>query len=455
MSARILIVDDIEQNRRVLRARLEAGYHEVIEAESGFEAIDKAVASQPGIILLDVMMPGIDGYETCRRLKANAATAHIPVVIVTALSDTEHRVRGLEAGAEDFLTKPIDDLSLTCRIEALSRYNAVADELRQRQASGEAIGAFDEQETIELGRPARVFVLDEAARRANRTAAILREAGHFVVTLSEANDMSDLGKTGVDIIIVSMSGQSFQPLKLCAHFRLGEQTRALSIIAAAEETDRALAAEAMTLGASDMLLLPVDPQELIARVRTQARRTRYVEIMRRRVDRGLELSVIDQLTGLYNRRYMIGQLNKWLQRTSLGGAPVSLIALDIDHFKRVNDTWGHHAGDVVLQEIASRLNTHVRPGDIVCRPGGEEFIIILPETTGDLACSAAERVRRAIAENPFEVEAAPTALDLTISAGVSTTRGVDDTPDALMKRADEALYAAKTEGRNRVKSLAA
>lgn len=455
MSSRILIVDDIEQNRRVLRARLEAAYHDVIEAASGLEAIEQANKIRPNIILLDVMMPGIDGYETCRRLKANATTAHIPVVMVTALSDTEHRVKGLEAGAEDFLTKPIDDLSLSSRIDALSRYNAVADELRQRQASGAAVGAFDEQETIELGRPVRVFVLDEIPRRAARTAAILREAGHTVVTLPEADGMAGLGQTGVDIIILSVSGQSFQPLKLCAFFRMSEQTRSISIIAAAEETERGLAAEAMRLGASDMILMPVDAQELMARVRTQARRTRYIDIMRRRVDRGLELSVIDQLTGLYNRRYMVGQLQKWLQRAVLGGEPVSLIALDIDHFKRVNDTWGHHAGDVVLQEIATRLNAHVRPRDIVCRPGGEEFIVILPETTGDLACTAAERLRQAIAEEPFEVEGVPTSLDVTVSAGVSTTRGADDTPAALMKRADEALYAAKTEGRNRVKSLAA
>ncbi|MEM7766577.1 MAG: PleD family two-component system response regulator [Pseudomonadota bacterium] len=455
MSTRILVVDDIEQNRRMLRARLEASYHDVIEAEAGVEAIEIAELERPSIILLDVMMPGIDGFETCRRLKSNPLTAHIPVVMVTALSDSEHRVQGLEAGAEDFLTKPIDEIALSSRIEALSRYNTVAEELRQRQASGAAVGAFDEQETIELGRPVRVFVLDELTRRANRTADILRSAGHTVVTLREADGMAALGETGVDIIVMPVSGQSFEPLKLCAHFRMSDRTRAISIIAAADEHDQDIAARAMKLGASDTVLMPIEPEELIARVRTQARRTRYIEIMRRRVDRGLELSVIDQLTGLYNRRYMVSQLQKWLQRSAMGGAPVSIVALDIDHFKQVNDTWGHQAGDGVLQDIATRLNAHVRPQDVVCRPGGEEFIIILPETAGDVACTAAERLRQAIAAEPFEVDAVPTTLDITVSAGVSTTSGRDDTPAALMKRADTALYSAKTEGRNRVKSLAA
>ena len=455
MSARILVVDDIDQNRRLLEARLQQGYHEVIHASSGQEAIEKAVRLRPNIILLDVMMPGLDGFETCRLLKADPVTAHIPIVMVTALSEVEDRIKGLEAGAEDFLTKPIDELALNSRIEALTRYNAVADELRQRQASGEAVGAFDEQETIELGRPVRVFIVDHDPRQAKRTATILRESGHQVVTLSEADGMSGLGQTGVDIIVLAVSGQPFDARKICAHFRMSENTRAISIILAVEPEDQEIAAEALKLGASDIVSVPINPQELIARVRTQSRRGRYIEIMRRRVDRGLELSVIDQLTGLHNRRFMVAHLQKMMQRATIGGTPVSLVALDIDHFKRVNDTWGHEAGDHVLQEIAGRLVEHVRPTDIVCRPGGEEFIVLLPDTPGDLACAAAERLRQAIAAEPFEVAEAPTTLDITVSAGVSTLEGPEDTPASLMRRADMALYAAKSDGRNRVKSQAA
>ncbi len=136
MSARILVVDDIEANRRLLQAKLEAQYYTVIQAENGPQALEVAKAELPDIILLDVMMPGMDGYEVCRLLKQDPNTAFIPVVMVTALSDTEDRVRGLEAGAEDFLTKPVDDFALMSRVGALMRYNAVASELRQRQANG-------------------------------------------------------------------------------------------------------------------------------------------------------------------------------------------------------------------------------------------------------------------------------------------------------------------------------
>ncbi len=155
MSARVLVVDDIEANRRLLQAKLEAQYYTVIHAENGQQALDIARSEVPEIILLDVMMPGMDGYETCKRLKADPRTSFIPVVMVTALSDSEDRVRGLDVGAEDFLTKPVDDFALMSRMGALLRYNAVASELRQRQASGLKAGAVDVISVEELARPSR------------------------------------------------------------------------------------------------------------------------------------------------------------------------------------------------------------------------------------------------------------------------------------------------------------
>jgi len=222
-----------------------------------------------------------------------------------------------------------------------------------------------------------------------------------------------------------------------------------SIIVAAEPHLNREAARALAYGASDVIQMPIEPQELLARVRTQTRRTRYIEIMRRRVDRGLELSVIDQLTGLYNRRYMMTQLQQWMKRALTGGNALSVVALDIDHFKKVNDTYGHGAGDRVLQAVAERLRDNVRPLDIVCRPGGEEFLVILPESSGDRAAAAGERLRRAIAAEPFDAGDGH-MIDVTVSAGISVLDGSDDTPVDLLNRADIALYSAKRSGRNRV-----
>ncbi|MFN3912049.1 PleD family two-component system response regulator [Hyphomonas sp.] len=455
MSARILIVDDIEANRRLLQAKLEAQYHSILLANNGPQALEMAAEHDPEIILLDVMMPGMDGFEVCRRLKANPATNHIPVVMVTALSDAEDRVRGLDAGAEDFLTKPVDDFLLNSRVNTLMRYNAVTSELRKREASGLKAGAVEVSLPESANLSARVFLIDDNPRSSARISGMLRDHGHKVMTLLDSGGMGDLAQERADVLLVSLLCTTFDPLKLCAHFKTSDVTRAVSILLICDPQERAKAVKGLEIGASDMIMAPIDKQELLARIRTQTRRTRYVEILRQRVDRGLELSVIDQLTGLYNRRYMNNQLQQFMHRAVIGSKPLSVMMLDVDHFKHINDTHGHQAGDEVLQEIADRLRQNVRPMDVVCRPGGEEFLVILPDTPGDLACAAAERVRRAIAAGKFSVLGNSRQVSVTISAGVSSLTGADDTMAELTGRADSALYQAKSAGRNRVESKAA
>lgn len=455
MSARILIVDDIEANRRLLQAKLEAQYHSVLLASNGLQALELAATKDPEIILLDVMMPGMDGYEVCRRLKANPATNHIPVVMVTALSDAEDRVRGLDAGAEDFLTKPVDDFLLNSRVNTLMRYNAVTSELRKREASGLKAGAVEVPLPDDANLTARVFLIDDNPRSSARISGMLRDHGHKVMTLLDAGGMGDLAQERADVLLVSLMCTAFDPLKLCAHFKTSDVTRAVSILLICDPQERAKAVKGLEIGASDMIMAPIDKQELLARIRTQTRRTRYVEILRQRVDRGLELSVIDQLTGLYNRRYMNNQLQQLMHRAVIGNKPLSVMMLDIDHFKPINDTHGHQAGDDVLQEIADRLRQNVRPMDVACRLGGEEFLVILPDTPGDLAVAAAERVRKSIAAGTFAVRGNALEVSVTISAGVSTLTGADDTMAELLDRADTALYLAKSAGRNRVERIAA
>ena len=455
MTARILVVDDIEANRRLLQAKLEAQYHTVLLAENGMQALEVARRELPEIILLDVMMPGMDGFEVCRRLKADPATSFIPVVMVTALSEMEDRVKGLDAGAEDFLTKPIDDFLLTSRLSALMRYNTVAGELRQREANGVRSGAMDELNRDEIDRPSRVFIVDDDARSSARIANMLRAQGHKATTLLEAGEMGDLAAERVDVVILSLFCRSFDPLKLCAHFKVNPVTRSISVILVCDAHEKAKALKGLEIGASDMITVPVDKQELAARIRTQTRRTRYIDILRQRVDRGLELSVIDQLTGLHNRRYMISQLEQLMQRAAHGQRPLSVMMADIDHFKSVNDTHGHQAGDDVLREIGKRFRAHVRPTDIVCRTGGEEFIVIMPDTPGERARAAAERIRHAVAAEVFPVLGGQLDLAITVSAGIATLQDQADSIDDLIHRADSALYQAKSGGRNRVESIAA
>src|SRR3954463_890400 len=173
MSARILVVDDIEANVRLLEAKLSAEYYEVLTASDGPTALAMAGSEKPDIILLDVMMPGMDGFQVCRRLKDDPETRHIPVVLVTALDGRADRITGLEAGADEFLTKPIDDVMLFARVRSLTRLKAVIDELREREASGRRAGIIGGQANRLAGAGGRVLIVDDNERQAQRLAAEL------------------------------------------------------------------------------------------------------------------------------------------------------------------------------------------------------------------------------------------------------------------------------------------
>jgi two-component system cell cycle response regulator len=450
LSARILVVDDLEANRRLLEARLTADYYEVIEATRGEEAVQMARREKPDLILLDVMMPGgIDGYEACRRLKAQPETRHIPVVILTTLDDRDNRVRGLQAGAEEFLTKPIDEVQLMARVKSLLTLKVVTDELRAREENGRRLGVIGDDMRADAVEQHRVFagnvlVVDDNATQIKRIQSALGVEHRVSLIGDEANAGPP------DLAVVSVHAKSFDGFRVIARMRSGEATRHLPILAIVDTDDRARAVRALELGAHDIIIRPIDEEELIARARTLMRRKRYMDALRQRLDQSLELAITDQLTGLYNRRFVMTQLGPLVNRAQCGGDPVSLMTIDLDHFKRCNDTFGHDVGDAVLREFSARLGSNTRPSDFACRFGGEEFIIIMPRTPGDIACLAAERLRRSICASPFMIPGLAQALEVTISIGVASTEGADDTPETLLKRADEALYEAKRAGRNRV-----
>jgi two-component system cell cycle response regulator len=447
MSARVLVVDDIEQNRKLLTDKLRNEYFHVITAVDGEDAIDKALAEEPDVILMDIMMPKLNGVDACRKLKTDVRTEHIPIVLVTALNEREDRLRGLGAGADDFLTKPVNDLHLLSRVRALTKYKMVADELRKREASGKRMGAVDLAASGRASEPARILVVDENERQARRICRYL-EGLHRPISHSEASQLGISGSM-VDLLIVSLANEKLDGLKLCAYFRSLESTRDLPILVVAESDDEKKAVRALDLGASDIVIKPIDSEELLARVKTQVRKKRYLDALRARLDQSMELAVTDQLTGLHNRRYMRVQLESFVKRANMGSAPVSILLCDIDHFKKINDIHGHAAGDDVLREFGRRLRENIRPMDVACRYGGEEFVVIMPETSQALAQQAGERIRQVMADTTFSVSRGD-ELKVTMSGGVSTIVAPEDTMDALLKRADDALYRAKSAGRNKV-----
>jgi two-component system cell cycle response regulator len=455
MTARVLVVDDILANVRLLEAKLSAEYFDVVTAMNGADALESVQRARPDIVLLDVMMPGIDGIEVCRRIKSNPQTQHIPVVMVTALDQPEDRVKGLEAGADDFLTKPVNDLALFCRVKSLVRLKMLTDELRARSPSVDPISLLGRQESEIDARPGKVLVIDNRANVSERIRTAL-DLRHEVTVLEDPMAaVVHAAEEGYELIVINLDIANVDGLRLCSQLKSLERTRQTPILIIVAPDDHQRLLRALDMGVNDYLIRPLDRQELLARVNTQIRRCRYAEQLRSNVQASMEMAVTDSLTGLYNRRYMENQTSMLVEHAANRGKVLSVVALDVDHFKTVNDSYGHDVGDRVLQELANRLRRCVRNVDLICRMGGEEFVVVLPDAGMEIAIKVAERIRRVVSAKPFETGVGSGSLGVTVSLGVALIESSADSMDDILKRADEALYRAKREGRNRVISNAA
>ncbi len=452
MTARVLVVDDVPANVRLLEARLTAEYFDVVTATCGQEALAVCERAECDLVLLDVMMPDMDGFEVCRRLKSNPATQHIPVVMVTALDQPSDRVRGLEAGADDFLTKPIPELALIPRVRSLARLKVVTDELRLRALTSREIGiqAPERDAVADTGRNGRVLIVDDRPASYERIAVALKTEHEVDIEPDPNQALFHAADGNYDLVIVSLGIENYDALRLCSQLRSLDRTRNLPILAITEPDNTARMVRGLEIGVNDYLLRPIDKNELLARVRTQVRKRRYTERLRDNFQMSIEMAITDALTGLSNRRYMESHLSTLIEQATTRGKSLAALVLDIDYFKAINDSHGHDAGDDVLRDFALRIKRSIRGIDLACRYGGEEFVIIMPETDMAVAAMVAERLRRRIAADPFAIAQGSRHIPVTISIGIAGLRGKEDTAANLLKRADEALYRAKRDGRNRV-----
>jgi two-component system cell cycle response regulator len=451
MTARVLVVDDIPANVKLLEARLSAEYFDVVTAVSGTDALAVCERAECDVVLLDVMMPDMDGFEVCRRLKSGLTTHHIPVVMVTALDQPSDRVRGLEAGADDFLTKPVSDVALIARVRSLSRLKLMTDELRMRAVTSRDIGieSPERDAVAETGQGGRILIVDDRPMSAERLAGMLSGA-HTVDIEGDPNEaLFHAAEGNYDLLIVSLSLENFDGLRLCSQVRSLDRTRNVSLLAIADAENNTRLVRGLEIGVNDYLTRPVDKNELMARVRTQIRKKRYAERLRDNAQKSIEMAITDALTGLYNRRYMESHAGALVEQATSRGKPLTVLVLDIDYFKSINDSHGHDAGDDVLREFAIRIRKSIRGIDLACRYGGEEFVVLMPETDLAVATMVAERLRRRIAGEPFPIQQGARQIEVTISIGIAAL-GQGDTAATVLKRADQALYRAKRDGRNRV-----
>ena len=455
MSARVLVVDDIPANVKLLEIKLTAEYFEVFTAMDGPTALELAEQIKPDVILSDVMMPGMDGFELCAKLKASARTRHVPVVMVTALSDVSDRVRGLQAGADDFLTKPVNDVALFARVRSLARLKLMIDELRIRRSStgqGGALVHQDEPAEIDLTDP-KVLLAEASSLNAARLVGYLEHEDYRVKVAGDSAEVfAAAEEEDYDLIVVNLHFGQEDGLRVCSQLRSQDRTRHIPILLVLDDDELPQLAKGLDLGVTDYLMRPIDRNELQARCRTQVRRQRYHARLRAMLHQSVSMAYTDALTEVFNRRYMSAHLDRAIMEIAEHGKTVSAIIFDIDHFKRVNDTHGHHAGDEVLKEVARRVSESLRDTDMVARYGGEEFVVVLPDSDPEVALSVAERLRCLVSHPAVRLDDGSLEIPITVSLGVASTTDPLETQDSLISRADRALYVAKNLGRNRVVS---
>lgn len=471
MQGRILIVDPIATNRIVLKVKLASAFYTVLQTATMAEALELSATQTPDLIISALALPDGSAAELCQHLGAAAQTKHVSVLALGCATDAVTRMRTLGAGVQDVLIKPIDDTLLLCRVRSLIRAQNAAAEWQMRDETSRALG-LAEPETSFAPRGHCVLVgQDKTTIQA--WAITLRPLLGAKLSLANSRDiMRDVQTERAPDVFVLVIGPDTPPppetLGLISALRANASTRHAGILVLQTKPDAALAATALDLGADDLMTDGFDAAELALRLKSLLQRKQQAEQMRQTVRTGLKAAVFDPLTGLHNRRYAMPHLARITEHAHNTRTPFAVMLCDLDHFKRINDLYGHASGDAVLVEVADRLRSALRAMDMVARIGGEEFMIVMPATTPAEAQNAALRICDLIGNRPFDVPGSATPIPITISIGMAldnmqatpdcqkTDHGAqlqpeENTGTRLMERADKALYAAKLKGRNQVK----
>jgi len=453
MTGKILIADDVATNRIVMKVTLTDACYQVLQASNGAETIARARKDGPDLILLGLMMSDMDGVEVCAALKNDPQTAHIPIIIVTAQNDDTAKIKALQAGADDFMIKPLDELTLLARVRSLLRARDTEEELRLRESTSRELG-FAEEGPDYL-QPVTIAMISTENKTAVswKSSVIGKLNGNIVVIPKEKALTIMPDEQYPDIYVISCDlAKPDDGLRLLSELRSRSATRHSAIIMVAPKEAYDKSASALDLGANDLMFEGFSPQELALRLKTQIKRKQQADSLRKTMRDGLRMAVIDSLTGLFNRRYALPHLNRISERAKTTGRTFAVMVLDLDHFKSINDTYGHSAGDAVLKEVARRIKDNLRAVDMVARIGGEEFLVVMPDTNLEQARQAAKRLCDAISQTRVARPNSSSDIAASLSIGVSMggLPNQAQSVNQLIEFADRALYSAKTDGRNQV-----
>jgi len=442
---KVLVVDDEPINVKIIASCLENEGYKVFKAHDGIDALRIARESKPDLIILDVMMPGLDGFEVTKQLRQNPETNIIPIILLTALGATKDKVKGLNAGADDFLTKPTNFFELRARVRSLLKLKQLHEKAFSISSSAAHLGAHGDEALKEKN---IILIIEDDVIEAKKSSVILAKAGYDTITADTAQEAEEiLNNTLPDLILLDIMLPDRSGIELLATLRGKREIENLPIIIVSSIDDLKTKVKGIDTGADDYIVKPVNSLELIARVKSNIHKYEVQQRLIRNAEKLLLQSMTDPLTGLYNREYLQTVVVREMADTKRYGSIFSMLLFDIDNFKCINDTCGHVSGDNVLRELGRITKDSIRINDVAARYGGDEFVVMLPNTTLNAAAAVAEKLRLAVEFFKFA-----NVADRVISISIGVIEGLasEEGLDSLINRADKVLYFAKGKGRNRV-----
>lgn len=460
MAGDILIVDSVATNRIVLKVKLLSAQYRVRPCATITEAKTEIAARAPDLIMVETGHDPAHTLAFCKELKRDAATSVIPIIATGGFAAPADRVSALLAGADDVLNKPFDDQILQARLRSLLRARDARQELHMRDGTRAALG-FAEAGSLFAAR-ASITVASDNPEQLLDQAALIGAPEITNITLDQILTAQDRLPKADLFIIDFRSGLDNENLlfRLLSELRSRSHTRHVSLLVLLPESAKSAGAMALDLGANDVVSTAVDDTEIALRAKTLIQAKQEADALRQTVASGMEAAITDPLTGLFNRRYALPHLARLSTESLKNGRQFAVMVLDLDHFKSINDTYGHSAGDDVLRQVGRRLQDNLRAVDLVARIGGEEFLVAIPNSDAVHARTAAERLCVLISGAPFYIGQDRSEVSVTMSVGVSLSPpdAQDCVPqglEELVNAADLALFEAKNAGRNTVSLSAA
>ena len=443
---RVLIVDDEPMNIKLLEAMLPSSQYEVSRAHEASKGLEQALQTLPDLILLDVMMPGMNGYEVTRKLKSDPTTKEVPVILVTALAEEDDKIKGMQAGADDFINKPVQKVELLARVRSLIQLKELREQYHARR---QTLGRFMESsgrpmEEAETSPQQAVLVVEDDPQDSKLIRHSLQNLPTLIELVGSGEEaLARVEHQDIDLILLDILLPGRDGFEVCRHLKENGPTKNIQILMVTCLSDLENKIKGLSSGADDFLVKPFKAYELQSRVRALLQKKSYLDRLDRRHEWAFLEAVTDPLTGLYNRMFLTHFLGLEIKRSLRQKYPVSLLLVAVNGFRTGKEPDGRPIKERIEKDFARFLKAHFREVDLLGRYREDTFFALLPYTDESGAMKGADRIREGLKNHSFLQEIPGSPSSLTVSVGIAQYSSKDMGVEEWTRKAEEALCRAQ------------